>query len=78
MALEDSYLGKMSNGVVVTEKTVVLLLPEFIEPGICLNGPDIVVFKNLRRAVRESESVKATPIDEFYLQFERYDRIDDP
>jgi len=45
MALEDSYLGKMSNGVVVTEKTVVLLLPEFIEPGICLNGPDIVVFQ---------------------------------
>jgi hypothetical protein len=78
MVLDDSYLGKMSDGVVITEKTMVLLLPEFVEPGICLNGPDIVVFKDLRKAVSEFESVKATPIDEFYLRFERYDRIDDP
>jgi hypothetical protein len=41
------YLGNVSNGVVVTEKTVVILLPEFVEPRICLNGPDIVVFKDL-------------------------------
>ena len=46
-----AYLGNVSDGVVVTEKTVVILLPEFTEPGICLNGPDIVVFKDLRKEV---------------------------
>jgi hypothetical protein len=37
----------MSNGVVIAKKTVVILLPEFTEPGISVNGPDIVVFKCL-------------------------------
>jgi hypothetical protein len=46
-----AYLRNMSNGVVVTEKTVVILLPEFIEPGISLNGPDIVVFKDLGEGI---------------------------
>jgi hypothetical protein len=42
-----SYLRNVGNGVVVTEKTVVILFPEFTEPGIGVNRPDIVVFKNL-------------------------------
>jgi len=42
-----AYLGNVSDGVVVTEKTVIILLPEFTEPGISLNGPDIVIFKDL-------------------------------
>lgn len=37
----------MSNGVVIAKKTVVILLPEFTEPGISVNRPDIVVFKCL-------------------------------
>jgi hypothetical protein len=73
-----AYLGNVSDGVVVTEKTVVILLPEFTEPGIGVNGPDIVVFKDLRKVVSESESVRVAPINEPHLRFERYDRIDDP
>jgi hypothetical protein len=54
----------VSDGVVVTEKTVVILLPEFTEPGIGVNGPDIVVFKDLRKEVWDFESVRVAPINE--------------
>jgi hypothetical protein len=33
--------------MVVTEKTVIILLPELAEPGIGVNRPNILVFENL-------------------------------